>query len=70
MVFVLVAAVQHKKLRNGQLHLKRERSRFLKDYQIECEECDETSFVAAYKEPTYCPNCGRRVEVEKIESSE
>jgi len=42
----------------------------LKDYQIECEECDETSYVAAYKEPTYCPNCGRRAEPEEVEKIE
>ena len=42
----------------------------LKDYKIECEECDETTYVASYKEPTFCSICGRRAEPEEVESSE
>lgn len=48
----------------------RERERFLKDYQIECEECDETSYVASEKEPRYCPMCGRRAEAYEVEKYE
>tara|TARA_Y100001972_G_C7417760_1_gene216048 strand:+ start:264 stop:398 length:135 start_codon:yes stop_codon:yes gene_type:complete len=40
----------------------------LKDYQIDCEECDETSYVAAYQKPVYCPICGRRAEAEEVQS--
>ena len=68
MIFALVAACQHKKLQNGQQHLKKERKKFLKDYQIDCEECYETSFVASYKKPVYCPICGRRAEAEEVQS--
>ena len=68
MIFALVAADQHKKLQNGQQHPKKERKKFLKDYQIDCEECYETSYVAAYKEPVYCPICGRRAEAEEVQS--
>ena len=68
MIFALVAAGQHKKLQNGQQHLKKERKKFLIDYQIDCEECYETSFVASYKKPIYCPICGRRAEAEEVQS--
>ena len=37
------------------------------DYIVECEECEETSYVAAYEKPEFCPMCGRRAEVEKRE---
>ena len=68
MIFALVAAGQHKKLQNGQQHPEKERKKFLKDYQIDCEECYETSFVASYKKPVYCPICGRRAEAEEVQS--
>ena len=68
MIFALVAAGQHKKLQNCQQHLKKERKKFLKDYQIDCEECYETSFVASYKKPLYCPICVRRAEAEEVQS--
>tara|TARA_B100000965_G_scaffold324800_1_gene286879 strand:- start:1111 stop:1254 length:144 start_codon:yes stop_codon:yes gene_type:complete len=45
----------------------RERERSLKDYEIECEECDETTYVASYKKPTFCPVCGRRAEAEEVQ---
>tara|TARA_R100001126_G_C4759251_1_gene116902 strand:- start:138 stop:317 length:180 start_codon:yes stop_codon:yes gene_type:complete len=57
-------------LQNGQKLLSKERKKSLKDYQIDCEECDETSYVAAYKKPTYCPICGRRAEAEEVQSDE
>ena len=63
-----MAAVDlHKRLLNGQLPPIKERKVYLKDYQIECEECDETSYVAAYKEPKYCPMCGRRAEAKEVD---
>tara|TARA_Y100000996_G_C21968826_1_gene415491 strand:- start:275 stop:397 length:123 start_codon:yes stop_codon:yes gene_type:complete len=39
----------------------------LKDYEIECEECDNVSYVAADETPIFCPICGRRVEAEEVE---
>jgi hypothetical protein len=36
------------------------------DHKIECEECENTSFVASYEEVIYCPICGRRAKVELI----
>jgi len=39
----------------------------LKDYQIECEECYETSYVATEEQPLYCPMCGRRAESEEVD---
>ena len=68
MIFALVAAGQHKKLQNGLKHQTKERKKFLKDYQIDCEECYETSFVASYKKPVYCSICGRRAEAEEVQS--
>ncbi len=34
------------------------------DYIVECEECGETTYVAAYAKPKFCSVCGRRAEVE------
>tara|TARA_B100000424_G_scaffold256761_1_gene237042 strand:- start:70 stop:267 length:198 start_codon:yes stop_codon:yes gene_type:complete len=59
---------QHKKLQNGLLRPKKERSKYLKDYQIDCEECEETSYVAAYDKPKFCPLCGRRAEPEEVDN--
>ena len=70
MVSVLVVEDQRKKSQNGQPRPEKERKKFLKDYQIDCEECYETSFVASYKEPVYCPICGRRSEAEEVQSME
>ena len=39
----------------------------MKDYQIECEECDEVTYVASYKEPKYCPICNNKIEAEEVE---
>jgi len=55
-----------KKLPSGQQHPVKERNVYLKDYQIECEECDETSYVAAYKKPKYCPICSKEAEAEEV----
>ena len=57
----------HKRLLNGQLPPVKERKVYLKDYQIECEECDEVSYVASYKEPKRCPICGSKVEAEEVQ---
>jgi len=55
------------KLQSGSKHLMKERERSLKDYEVECEECDETTYVASYEKPIFCPMCGRRVEAEEVE---
>ena len=70
MIFVLDVVERKKKQQNGLLHPKKEREKYLKDYKIECEECDEITYVAFYKEPKYCPNCGRRAEAEEVEEHE
>ena len=49
------------------MHLIRERERSLKDYEIECEECDELSYIASEKKPAFCPICGRRAEAKEVE---
>ena len=56
-----------KKLLSGQVQREKEGSKYLKDYQIECEECDEVSYVASYKEPKYCPICNSKIEAEEVE---
>jgi len=42
----------------------------LKYYQIDCEECDETTYVGSYKEPIFCPVCGEKIEAEEVQSME
>jgi len=56
-----------KKLLSGQAQREKEGSKYLKDYQIECEECDEVSYVASYKEPKYCPICNSKIDAEEVE---
>ena len=48
----------------------RERKKSLEDYQIECEECDETSYVASEQKPQFCPMCGRRASAEEVFNTE
>ena len=69
MKYVLDVEELLRKQLSGSKHLIKEREKSLKDYQIECEECYETSFVAAQEEPLYCPMCGRRVEPEEVDKS-
>ena len=69
MILVQVVVEPLKKLQSGSKHLKQERERSLKDYEIECEECDETTYVASYEKPIFCPICGRRVEAEEVENA-
>ena len=52
---------------SGLKHLIKERERSLKDYKIECEECDNESYVASLEKPKYCALCGRRAEAEEVE---
>ena len=52
---------------SGSKHPIKERERSLKDYEIECEECDNESYVASLEKPKYCPLCGRRAEAEEVE---
>ena len=56
-----------RKLLSGLVQREKEGSKYLKDYQIECEECDEVSYVASYKEPKYCPICNSKIEAEEVE---
>lgn len=37
----------------------------MKEYTVECEECENTSIVGAYENVKFCPICGRRAEVEQ-----
>ena len=59
-----------KKLVSGQEHQTRGREKSLKDYQIECEECDEVSYVASYKKPKKCPICGEEIEADEVQDEE
>lgn len=34
------------------------------EFKIECEECEDTTFVSANDSPEFCPMCGRRVNAE------
>ena len=56
-----------RKLLSGPVQREKEGSKYLKDYQIECEECDEVTYVASYKEPKYCPICNNKIEAEEVE---
>ena len=67
MIPVLVVEELLMKELSGSKHLIKERERSLKDYEIECEECDELSYIASEKEPTFCPICGRRAEAKEVE---
>ena len=56
-----------RKLLSGPVQREKEGSKYLKDYQIECEECDEVTYVASYKEPKYCPICNNKIEAEEVD---
>jgi rRNA maturation endonuclease Nob1 len=30
------------------------------EFKIECEECEETTYITADDSPEFCPMCGRR----------
>jgi Zn finger protein HypA/HybF involved in hydrogenase expression len=32
------------------------------EFKIECEECEETTYMVASDHPEFCPMCGRRTE--------
>lgn len=36
----------------------------MKEYTVECEECESVNIVSSYEKPEFCPTCGRRAEVE------
>ena len=38
----------------------------MKEYRIDCEECESSTEVFAYEnsKPEFCPMCGRRADVE------
>ena len=52
---------------SGSKHPIKERERSLKDYEIECEECDNVSYVASEEKPIFCSICGRRAEAKEVE---
>jgi rRNA maturation endonuclease Nob1 len=35
----------------------------MKEYNVDCEECENSTIVLTYEEPHFCPLCGRRAEV-------
>lgn len=37
----------------------------MKEFIVECEECESVNFVHSYEKIRFCPACGRRAEVEK-----
>ena len=37
------------------------------EYNVDCEECENSTIVLTYEEPEFCPCCGRRAEVHKVE---
>jgi len=34
------------------------------EWRLDCEECDNTSYVTTGDQPEFCPCCGRRCEAE------
>ena len=40
------------------------------DHRIECEECENTSFVGSFEEPMYCPICGRRAVIQLVKEDD
>lgn len=36
----------------------------MKEYRVDCEECESSTEVFAYSKPEFCPICGRRADVE------
>ena len=70
MVLVLVAVGQRKKFANGLPQLTKENKKSQKgsqmlEYNVDCEECENSTIVLTYEEPSFCPCCGRRAEVEQ-----
>lgn len=37
----------------------------MKQFRIECEECESVAEVFTYDNPEFCPCCGRRADIEK-----
>ena len=40
------------------------------EWTIDCEECDNTTFVQSYCEVRFCPLCGSVVEPDRYEDEE
>ena len=52
-----------KKAENGELvKAVHGRWKFLNDYQSQCSECFDISWVDHDNEPNYCPNCGAKMD--------
>ena len=32
----------------------------MEEYRIECQECEEITYVSSEDKPAFCPMCGRR----------
>lgn len=42
----------------------------MREWKIECEECDNESVIIGYVEPEFCPVCGRRADVQDLEDGD
>ena len=40
------------------------------EWTIDCEECDNTSYVQSYCEVRFCPLCGSKVEPDRYDDEE
>jgi len=40
------------------------------EWTIDCEECDNTSYVQSYCEVRFCPLCGSTVEPDRYDDEE
>ena len=40
------------------------------EWIIDCEECDNTTFVKSWQEAEFCPICGRRADVKPKDKNE
>lgn len=45
----------------------------MREYRVECEECDNVSTILTQytvDEPSFCPMCGRRQDIEEVEDED
>lgn len=36
------------------------------EYNVDCEECENSTIVLTHEEPNFCSLCGRRAEVSEV----